>query len=90
VLQGNWREPCDLYFQSIPEADKAGFPGQRIVICSLEDEVANLWDAQTGECIKSLHIKRPYEGMNIIGATGLTPAQGAALRALGAVDGKRI
>jgi hypothetical protein len=44
-----------------------------------------LWDVQTGECLHTLHSDRPYERMNITAATGLTAAQVAALKALGAV-----
>lgn len=59
--------------------------GQRIVTGS-EDETLKLWEVQTGECLHTLRADRPYEGMNITGATGLTDAQKAALRALGAND----
>jgi transcriptional regulator with XRE-family HTH domain len=39
-----------------------------------------------GECLQTLRADRPYERMNITGATGLTEAQKASLRALGAVE----
>jgi hypothetical protein len=38
------------------------------------------------ECIKTLRIPRPYEGMNIAQITGLTEAQISTLKMLGAVD----
>jgi WD40 repeat protein len=38
------------------------------------------------QCIKTLRIPRPYEGMNIAQATGLTEAQISTLKMLGAVD----
>lgn len=38
------------------------------------------------ECIKTLRVPRPYEGMNITGITGLTEATIATLKMLGAVD----
>ncbi len=38
------------------------------------------------ECIKTLRIPRPYEGMNITHITGLTDAQKYTLKMLGAVD----
>jgi hypothetical protein len=41
---------------------------------------------QTGECLRTLRSARPYERMNITGATGLTAAQVATLKALGAVE----
>jgi WD40 repeat protein/transcriptional regulator with XRE-family HTH domain len=51
-----------------------------------EDETLRLWQAQTGACLAVLRNDRPYEQMNITGATGLTAAQKASLRALGAVE----
>jgi len=52
-----------------------------------EDETIKLWDVKTGEYLKTLKAPRPYEGMNITGVTGLTQAQKATLKALGAVEG---
>ena len=51
------------------------------------DETIKFWDIQTGECKKTLRSDRLYEGMNISGVTGLTPAQKATLFVLGAVEG---
>jgi len=50
------------------------------------DETIKLWDVRTGECLKTLRADRLYEGMNIRGAQGLTAAQQATLKALGAVE----
>lgn len=50
-----------------------------------EDETIKLWDVETGECLKTLRCDRPYEGMNITGASGLTDAQKATLQILGAI-----
>ncbi|MHC5755794.1 MAG: WD40 repeat domain-containing protein [Nostoc sp.] len=50
-----------------------------------EDETIRLWDMQSGTCFQILKAKRPYEGMKITGASGLTQAQLAMLRELGAV-----
>ena len=50
-----------------------------------EDETIKLWDVKTGECLKTLRCDRPYEGMNITGARGLTDAQKATLQVLGAI-----
>ncbi|KAB8333912.1 NACHT domain-containing protein [Scytonema tolypothrichoides VB-61278] len=50
------------------------------------DETIKLWDFNTGECLKTLRAARPYESMNITGVTGLTQAQKATLKALGAVE----
>lgn len=51
-----------------------------------QDETIKLWDALTGKCLKTLPVPKPYEGMNIIGVTGLTEATMATLKALGAVE----
>jgi WD40 repeat protein len=51
-----------------------------------EDETIRFWDIQTGECLKILRVDRPYEGMNIKDARGLTTAQKVTLQALGAVE----
>ena len=61
-------------------------PDNRTLASSSEDETVRLWDVETGECLKTLKAKKPYERMNIMGATGLTPATIATLKALGAVD----
>uniref|UniRef100_B8HM86 WD-40 repeat protein n=1 Tax=Cyanothece sp. (strain PCC 7425 / ATCC 29141) TaxID=395961 RepID=B8HM86_CYAP4 len=50
-----------------------------------EDETIRLWDLGSGRCLRILKAKRPYEGMKITGATGLSLAQTAMLRELGAV-----
>lgn len=62
--------------------------GQWLATCSM-DETIKLWDTQTGKCFKTLRAKRPYEGMNITGITGITQAQRSTLRALGAT-GDRV
>jgi WD40 repeat protein len=49
------------------------------------DNSSKLWDVETGTCLTTLS-DRPYERMNIMGATGLTEAQRATLRALGAIE----
>jgi WD40 repeat protein len=45
-----------------------------------------LWDVNTGQCMETLVADRLYEGMNIQGATGLTVAQRATLKTLGAIE----
>jgi WD40 repeat protein len=62
-------------------------PSGNTLASASQDETIKLWDALTGECIKTLPVPKPYEGMNIIGVTGLTDAQKATLKALGAVSG---
>jgi WD40 repeat protein len=61
-------------------------PDSKILATGSEDETIKLWNINTGECLKTLRATRPYEGMNITGAKGLSEAQKATLKALGAVD----
>jgi WD40 repeat protein len=57
-----------------------------IIASSGTDETIKLWNPQTGECLQTLRTDRPYEGMNITGATGITAAQRSVLQALGAIE----
>ncbi|MEM9090845.1 MAG: NB-ARC domain-containing protein [Cyanobacteria bacterium P01_F01_bin.53] len=57
-----------------------------IVVSSSEDETIRIWDMQAGNCLHVLRPDRPYEGMNITGVLGLTPAQRSMLKSLGAVE----
>ncbi len=50
-----------------------------------QDQTVRIWDTATGECFRVLIAKRLYEGMNLSGATGLTPATRATLQMLGAI-----
>ena len=52
-----------------------------------QDQTVRIWDAATGDCLRVLIAKRLYEGMNLSGATGLTPATRATLQMLGAISG---
>ncbi len=61
-------------------------PDGRMVLSASEDRPMLCWNVGTGECVNRVR-HRLYEGMNITGSTGLTDAQKAALRALGAVEG---
>lgn len=57
-----------------------------LIASSSRDETVKLWDVKTGQCIRTYREPRPYEGLNITSATGLTPAQKAKLMALGAIE----
>ena len=59
-------------------------PDDQFLISGSYDETAKLWNIETGECLKTFRAPRPYEGMNITRAKGLTEAQKASLVALGA------
>ena len=61
-------------------------PDGRMVMSGSEDRTILCWNVGTGECVNRVR-NRLYEGMNITGSTGLTEAQKATLRALGAVEG---
>jgi WD40 repeat protein len=56
-----------------------------------EDGVIKRWEvaaalAGHAACLQTLHVDRPYAGMQIAGAIGITAAQRAALQALGAIE----
>jgi WD40 repeat protein/transcriptional regulator with XRE-family HTH domain len=59
--------------------------GNTIASCS-DDGTIKCWDAQTYGCFKTLIGERPYERMNISHVQGLTEAQIANLKALGAIE----
>jgi WD40 repeat protein len=59
--------------------------GQTLASCG-DDGAIDLWAFETGEKLQSLRRDRPYERMNISGVQGLTEAQRATLRTLGAVE----
>lgn len=61
-------------------------PDGRHFLSSSLDGTARLWDVKTGDCVHIFHAAVPYEGMNITGVTGISEAQRAALKALGAVE----
>lgn len=61
-------------------------PDGQIVASGGQDEKILLWDIHTGKCLAQLRTKRPYEGMCITGAKGLTPVQREALKFLGALE----
>ena len=50
------------------------------------DGTVKLWDANSGACLRTLRGDRPYERIDITSLTGVTDAQRATLRALGAVE----
>jgi WD40 repeat protein len=61
-------------------------PDGSFLASASEDGVIKLWEVETGHCFSTLRNERPYEKMNIFSITGLTAAQKAALKTLGAVE----
>jgi hypothetical protein len=61
-------------------------PDGQTLASGSNDETVRLWELQSGVCLKVLRADRPYERLNITGATGLSEAQKATLRALGAYE----
>ena len=59
--------------------------GRRLSSCG-DDGAIRLWDLESGEYVRTLRRDRPYERLNITGVRGLTQAQKATLRALGAME----
>lgn len=84
VLTGECQTVIDDHSQAIWSI--AFNPDGGSLACSGKDEVIRLWDIRSGECLETLTLERPYESMNITGVFGLTTAQKATLKALGAVD----
>ena len=64
-------------------------PDGKTVASGSHDGTIKLWDIQKGICLITLRIDRPYERMNITNVRGLTAAQIASLKALGAFDNEK-
>ncbi|MEL6325466.1 MAG: NB-ARC domain-containing protein, partial [Cyanobacteria bacterium J06626_23] len=63
--------------------------GQQIASGS-DDKTIKLWSVATGQCLRTFKTQEPYEGMDITGVGGLTEAQVAILKQLGAVEQSEI
>ena len=61
-------------------------PDGRFIVSSADDHSTRVWDAETGDCVHILHLKRLYEGLQIAEVRGLSEAQRASLKTLGAVE----
>ncbi|MEO1401698.1 MAG: NB-ARC domain-containing protein [Cyanobacteria bacterium J06635_1] len=60
-------------------------PDGSTLVSASDDGHLKLWKIKSGQLLKTLTIKRPYEQMQISGIIGVTPAQKLMLKELGAV-----
>jgi WD40 repeat protein len=58
---------------------------KRLASCG-DDNTIQVWNLESGEHLRTLRRDRPYERLNITGIRGVTEAQKATLRALGAIE----
>ena len=75
-----------LHAHTLSVMSLAYSPNGRLLASGGMDETIRLWQPDSGASATILRPPGPYEGMNIAGATGITPAQRTALKALGAVE----
>ncbi|MEZ4664056.1 MAG: hypothetical protein R2911_41515 [Caldilineaceae bacterium] len=90
-LHGHQRTVESISLCPIATGDPA--TDAQMLVTAGHDETIKLWalpvagaSPDTTTCLATLRAPGPYAGMNISGATGISEAQKAALKALGAVE----
>ena len=63
--------------------------GRQLASCG-DDGAIMIWGLESGELLRTLRRDRPYERLNITGVKGLTKAEIATLRALGAIESAQL
>jgi WD40 repeat protein/transcriptional regulator with XRE-family HTH domain len=71
--------------QGTVQSLKVSPDGRSLASCG-DDGAINVWGLESGEHLRTLRRDRPYERLDITGIRGVTQAQKASLRALGAVE----
>ncbi len=71
--------------QGTVQSLKTSPDGRSLASCG-DDGAINVWELESGEHLRTLRRDRPYERLDISGVKGLTEAQKASLRALGAIE----
>jgi WD40 repeat protein/DNA-binding XRE family transcriptional regulator len=84
VQSGECLRTCEGH-QGVIHSLKISHDG-RLLASSGDDSTIRLWDLESAELLQTLQRDRPYERLNITGTRGLTDAQKATLRALGAIE----
>ena len=85
VERGECVHTCRAH-QGTVQSLKVSPDGRSLASCG-DDGAINIWDLESGEHLRTLRPDRPYERLNITGIQGVTQAQKASLRALGAIEG---
>ncbi|MEO8973156.1 MAG: NB-ARC domain-containing protein [Ktedonobacteraceae bacterium] len=76
IMRGHTNRICSITFSRNGKTTATGS----------HDGTIKIWDVQTGDCLKTLCNDKPYKDMNITQINGLTPAQKATLKELGAIE----
>jgi len=63
--------------------------GQRLASCG-DGGIIMIWDLRSAGHLQTLQRDRPYERLDITGIRGLTQAEKATLRALGAFESSHV